>query len=302
MKVNEKKNLGRGLSALMGDLDLNESLLLNEDDRIISVQISDVIANINQPRKSFDEISLHELSKSIQSKGIISPIIVRRNKVDNKYEIIAGERRFRAAQIAKLEKVPVIIKEATDTNALEIGLIENLQRQDLNAVEEAEAYRSLMEKYSYNQNDIAVIVGKSRSYIANVLRLLNLPPYVLEILRSGKISVGHARSLIGLESAEELANKIMAEGLSVRQVERIVRGEEADTPYHPREWRPSTPSLSSIPLDESAQNDIKTIETLLVKKLNTIVKITPYHPDAGNIMIEYKSLEELDNILQLLSK
>ena len=290
MKTGEKNNLGRGLSALIGDLVLDQNMQDNDDKSLIEVPIEDLVVNKEQPRKNFDAEALKELSDSIKKQGIISPIIVRKQP-DGKYEIVAGERRFRAAGFANLKRVPIIIKDLKESDAFEISIIENIQRQDLNVIEEANAYRSLMEKYSYNQNELSDVVGKSRSHITNILRLLTLPPKVLELLMCNAISMGHARALIGVVNAESIARRIVAQGLSVRQTEFLVN----------RKRKPRSTMLNMATSD-NIQDDIKLIEDLLSRKLHTTVKIKSKDENEGNISIKYKTLEELDKILQLLSK
>jgi ParB family transcriptional regulator, chromosome partitioning protein len=290
MKTSEKNKLGRGLSALIGDLGIDQNMQRDNTKALLEVALEDLVANKEQPRKNFDAEALKELSDSIKQKGVISPIIVRKNS-DGKYEIIAGERRFRAAGFANLKRVPVIIKDIEETAAFEIALIENLQRQDLNVIEEANAYKSLMEKHSYNQNEISEVIGKSRSHITNILRLLTLPPKVLELLMYDAISMGHARALIGMPNAEAMAKRVVEQGLSVRQTEFLVN----------RKRKPKTQILN-LATSDNIKNDIKLIEELLSQKLHTTVAIKAKDENAGSISVKYKSLEELDKILQLLSK
>ncbi len=291
MKASEKSNLGRGLSALMGIVDIKSEVSENNSRYdVIEVPINDILINSEQPRKSFDAESLQELALSIKQKGIISPILVRR-KEQNKFEIIAGERRYRAAQFAKLATVPVLIKDMEDIMAFEVALIENIQRQDLNIIEEASAYKSLLNKHSYNYNEISEITGKSRSHITNIIRLLALPEKVLELLACNMISMGHARALIGSPNAEMIADRIVKQGLSVRQVENLVSTKDKNKT-----------SLLSIATGNNFNDDIKAIEDLLSKKLHSTVNIKQKDENTGSISIAYKSLGELDKILQLLSK
>lgn len=227
MKLNDKK-LGRGLSALLGENKVKSSLLSNtNDDSIVKIALDKIEAGIYQPRNKFDEGELAELAESIREHGVIQPIIVRK-KENEKYEIIAGERRFRASKLANLFEIPVIIRNFSDYNALEIAIIENIQRSDLSVTEEALGYQKLIEKFSYTQEMIAKKVGKSRSHIANLLRLLALPQKVRDFLDSNKISMGHARAIINSDNPEELANRIISDNLNVREVEDLVREEKIE--------------------------------------------------------------------------
>ena len=216
-----KKGLGRGLSSLIGD-----TKTVSKNNKI---SVSDLIRNRYQPRKTFDEESLEELTNSIKSRGIIQPIIARPSS-GNKYEIIAGERRWLAAQRAGLHEVPVVVVDADNKKALEFGIVENVQRHDLNSIEEAEGYKRLIDEFSYDQEQVAKFIGKSRSHISNSLRLLSLPQKIIEYIIDEKISQGHAKILVGLENAELLAGKIISKKLSVRQSEalaRITKGNES---------------------------------------------------------------------------
>ena len=214
MIFKNKKGLGRGLSSLIGEGKVSSSTKAN---------ISDLTRNKYQPRKRFDETSLIELSDSIKSRGIIQPIIVRDSNENSKYEIIAGERRWLAAQKAGLHEVPIVIIEADDKKALEFGIVENVQRHDLNAIEEAEGYKRLIDEFSYDQEIVAKFIGKSRSHITNSLRLLSLPEEVVELVKENKISPGHAKILVGLENCLFISKKIISKKLSVRQTENLVR-------------------------------------------------------------------------------
>ena len=220
MSAANKHGLGRGLGALLGDMDLDLDLNSSDKGAIKSVKLNQIVAGRYQPRQQFDEEAINALAKSVKEKGILQPILVR--KQNDKYEIIAGERRYRAALQAGLTEVPVIEKAMADNEALEIALIENIVRQDLTPLEEAKGFEQLMREFAYTQEKLSEVVGKSRSYIANTLRLLNLPDGVKSLLNQGKLTAGHARCLIGLQDAEELASKIVAEGLNVRQVEAMV--------------------------------------------------------------------------------
>ena len=211
-----KKGLGRGLSSLIGDSDIK---LSNN-----KISISSIVPNRNQPRKLFEKYSLEELTNSIKERGIIQPLIVRKSEdQDDKFEIIAGERRWQAAQSAGLHEVPVVILEADNLRSLEFAIIENVQRKDLNPIEEAESYKNLIDNFNYDQDKVSKFIGKSRSHISNSLRLLTLPEKIIEMLRNEKITQGHAKILIGLENASFLAEKIIKKKLSVRQTESLVR-------------------------------------------------------------------------------
>jgi ParB family transcriptional regulator, chromosome partitioning protein len=291
-----KKNLGRGLASLMGSFDdeiVHDHTSKEEvkSDHIYSLPINKLHPNLNQPRKNFDESTLKELAESIKNSGVISPIIVKKMDGKDGYEIIAGERRFRAAVYAKKDKIPAIIKEIEDKSAFEISIIENIQRQDLNIVEEAKSYKELMRKYKYNHNDIAATVGKSRSHVTNIMRLLSLPDSLLTLLIEGKLTMGHARALIGTGKAEELSALIVKKGLSVRDAERLIR-EEVPAKSEKQEKKVAKKSNS--------RGDIKAIEDLLSKKLRTEVLIHSKTKTKGAISVNYDSLEQLDKILQLL--
>ena len=211
-----KKGLGRGLSSLIGD---NKSNLTQK-----KILISDIIRNKLQPRKYFDKDKLQELTNSIKERGVIQPIVVRNSKIsETKYEIIAGERRWLAAQNARLTEIPVVIIDATDEQSLEYAIVENVQRQDLNIIEEAEGYKRLMEEFAYNHDKISQFIGKSRSHIANSLRILTLPNDIIALVQSGKLSAGHARNLVGISNVNLLVKKIIENNLSVRQVEILAK-------------------------------------------------------------------------------
>ena len=211
-----KKGLGRGLSSLIGET--------KKEINVNKLSISDLVSNKFQPRKTFDEDNLQDLTNSIKERGIIQPIIVRKSSDDNsKYEIIAGERRWLAAQKAGLHEVPVVITDVDDLKSLEFAIVENVQRKDLNAIEEARGYQRLITEFSYDQEKVAQFIGKSRSHIANFLRLLSLPDTVLQLIETKKLSPGHAKILVGLDNSEFVANKIVEKNLSVRQAENFVK-------------------------------------------------------------------------------
>lgn len=291
--MSKNSRIGRGLSSLMGNIDLNIRKVDEElEDKIMLLALEDIVANAGQPRKNFHQEHIDDLKNSIKSKGVISPILVR--KVGDKYEIIAGERRYRAAKEAGLDRIPGIVRDMDSKESLEVAIIENIQRQALNAIEEAEAYKSLMEQCGYTQYDIAVAVGKSRSHIANLVRLLSLPEEVLEHLRQEKLTTGHARALIGREEALALAEKIIKQNLNVRQVERLIQEAEGRVKTDEKEEKEIFELL----------DDLKAIERMLEKKLNAKIRIKQGKKklDTGHIRLEYNSLDELDRFLQILNK
>lgn len=286
----ERKGLGRGLSALLADVDIS-------DDQSAGVKVSDseipiekIHANPDQPRKTFAEDDLLDLARSIASKGVIQPLIVRPDPVNiGEYQIIAGERRWRAAQRAKLHKLPVVIRELNDTEVLELAIIENIQRADLNAVEEAQGYRQLMDKFGHTQEYMAKALGKSRSHIANLLRLLNLPDEVLAYVQDGRLSAGHARALVNTVEPVTLARIIIEKGLSVREAEALVKS-----------GRPKTAKKQLRPAKDA---DTRAIEGDLSAHLG--VKVLIDHKPGkkgGELKIKYADLEQLDGLCRLLSQ
>ena len=272
-----KKGLGRGLSSLIGEGKVSSNT---------KASISDLTRNKYQPRKKFDETSLNELSESIKSRGIIQPIIVRNSSGDTKYEIIAGERRWLAAQKAGLHEVPIVVIDADDKKALEFGIVENVQRHDLNAIEEAEGYKRLIDEFSYDQEQVAKFIGKSRSHITNSLRLLSLPPEVIEFVKENKISPGHAKILVGLENCLLISKKIILKKLSVRQTESLVRAYK--TPYKK--------------LSNNKDPNIKILEQSLMEKIGMIVEIKNKKNNKGSIIFNYKELDQLNRIIETIKK
>jgi ParB family chromosome partitioning protein len=272
-----KKGLGRGLSSLIGEtkVEVNINKLL----------ISDLVSNRYQPRKIFDEGSLQSLTSSIKERGIIQPIIVRKS-LDNKskYEIIAGERRWLAAQKAGLHEVPVVIINVDDLKSLEFAIIENVQRDDLNALEEARGYKRLIEEFSYDQEKVAQFIGKSRSHIANFLRLLGLPSEVLKLIDSNKLSPGHAKILVGLENAEFVARKIIEKKLSVRQAENFVKI-----------FKIKKKSLK-LPKDINIQS----LESSIMEKIGLNVLIKNKKNNTGTLILEYKDFNQLSKIIEII--
>ncbi|PCH98951.1 MAG: chromosome partitioning protein ParB [Rhodobacteraceae bacterium] len=298
-KKPEKRGLGRGLSALMADIDADPVMMRsNVADTsargLDALPIEKVNANRKQPRTDFNSDDLDDLAASISEKGILQPIIVRKdpNNADE-YQIIAGERRWRAAQIAKLHEVPVIIREMDDREVLEVAIIENVQRTDLNPVEEALGFKQLMDAFGHTQEKLATALGKSRSHIANILRLLQLPEAVLNLLRAGELSSGHARALITADDPFKLAAIVVAKGLSVRDTERLVKKE----------------SLSDVSVKLTAkrrpvEKDADTISLENDLTANLELKVTIDHVEetgAGSVTLSYKTLEQLDALCQLLS-
>ena len=294
-KKTERKNLGRGLSALLADVNLDEGNstqpAATHRPSDTDVPIDKVFANPDQPRRTFAEKDLVDLTASIAEKGVIQPLIVRPDPNNQGgYQIVAGERRWRAAQRAKLHSIPVLIRELTDTEVLELAIIENIQRADLNAIEEAMGYRQLMDKFGHTQGKMADALGKSRSHIANLLRLLNLPPEVQEYLQNGQISAGHARALVPADDPVVLAREIMSKGLSVRQAEALAKKQ--------------TPSVKQKRrLKPVKDADTRAIENDLIAHLG--VKVSIDHKaggQSGELRIKYADLEQLDGLCQLLSQ
>lgn len=288
----EKRGLGRGLSALMADVGMQEPAAQPTEAKSAEqvVPVETVAPNPDQPRRQFRESDLADLAASIAEKGILQPLIVRPNPGGTpKYQIVAGERRWRAAQRAQVHEVPVIVREYSDTELLEIAIIENIQRADLNPVEEAMGYRQLMDKFGHTQEKMAEALGKSRSYIANLLRLLQLPDDVLLLLGEGLISTGHARALITTENPSALAKMVVDKGLSVRETEKLAKGISAPQPK------------AAKPKSEK-DADTKVLEQDLSTNLGMKVAVD-HKPgsDGGQMVIKYKSLDDLDTLCRLLS-
>jgi chromosome-partitioning protein parB len=284
---NKRKSLGRGLGALLGeDADISLELESGTPPQADTmVEVSRLAPGKYQPRTEFDEEALNSLAASIREKGVLQPLLVRR--LGDKYEIIAGERRWRAAKLAGLDKIPVIEKEFTDQEVLEVALVENLLRENLSAIEEAEGLQRLIEEFSHTQEALSQIVGKSRSHIANILRLLSLPESVKNLIKEGKLSAGHARALVGLDNAEALAKQIIEKGLSVRQVEDLVAKLKEGR-------KPETKKTAA------KDEDLAEIEKDLIKKLGLRIKITPSKQGGGKVVMQYGSVAELDMILNIL--
>ncbi len=274
-----KKGLGRGLSSLLG-----ETIKKSETNK---VSIKDIERNQFQPRKKFDKESLLDLTNSIKQRGVIQPIIVRpSNFSKGKYEIIAGERRWLASQNAGLHELPVVVLDVDDEKSLEFAIVENVQRQDLNSIEEAKGYQKLIDDFDYNQEKLSDFIGKSRSYIANSLRLLNLPSEVLLMVEENKLSAGHARSLIGLNNSTDIAKKIVQKKLSVRQTEILVR-----------QFREKKFKVVS-----KKDTNILDLQKTLEDKLGLNVSINNKKDNSGTISFEYKNLDQLDKIIDTIKK
>jgi len=272
-----KRGLGRGLSSLIGETKV--------ETKKNKLGVSDLVPNKYQPRKMFDEEKLNELSNSIRERGILQPIIVRKsNDEQSKFEIIAGERRWLAAQKAGLHDVPVVITEADDLKSLEFAIVENVQRHDLNPLEEAQGYKKLIDKFSYDQEKVSKFIGKSRSYIANALRLLSLPNDVIKLIENQKLSAGHAKILVGLENASFVASKIIENKLSVRQAENFVKL------FRSKRQKPSN----------SKDANIMHLEMSIVNKVGLNVEIKNRKNNKGKIIFEYKDLDQLNKIIDII--
>ena len=272
-----KKGLGRGLSSLIGDTKVNSN--------VNKLSVSDLVRNKFQPRKIFDLENLEELTNSIKERGVIQPIIVR-NSQDHtdKYEIIAGERRWLAAQNAGLHEVPVVITEADDLKSLEFAIVENVQRHDLNSIEEANGYQKLIDQFGYDQEKVAKFIGKSRSHISNCLRLLTLPKEVIDLIENANLSQGHAKVLVGLENAFFVAKKIIDKKLSVRQAENLVRIFKS----------------KSKPKSILKDPNLKQLESELINKIGLNVFINNKKNNSGSIYFEYKNLDQLNRIIEII--
>ena len=297
-KKEQRRGLGRGLSALMADIEPTTSSETPMPQRAAhTLPVDQLFPNPDQPRRQFDAEALDELKLSIRAKGVIQPLIVRpRGTAENQYEIVAGERRWRAAQAAGVHEVPVVIRELSDEDVLEIAIIENIQRADLNAIEEAAGYEQLMSRFGHTQEKLAQALGKSRSHIANLLRLLTLPDVVKQAVVDGKLSAGHARALITAPDPVLLAGQIVRQGLSVRDTEKLVR--EAQNPGGIA--KPKTASRSSAGEDKDA--DTKALEGDLSAALG--MKVTISHStgkESGTVTIGYDTLEDLDALCMVLS-
>ena len=277
MESKIKKGLGRGLSSLLGDA--TKKVETNK------VSITDIKRNKFQPRKVFNKESLEELTNSIKERGLIQPIVVRPDKLsENKYEIIAGERRWLASQNAGLHEVPVVILNVDDVKSLEFAIVENVQRQDLNPVEEAMGYQKLIDDFNYNQDKLSKFIGKSRSYIANSLRLLSLPKDILLMIENQDLSAGHARTLIGLNNAEGIAKKIVQKKLSVRQAEVLTR-----------QFREK-----KLKLIHKKDSNILDLQKLLEEKTGLNISINNKKNNSGTLTFQYKGLDQMERLIEVI--
>ena len=272
-----KKGLGRGLSSLIGETKV--------ETNTNKLSLSDIVPNKNQPRKNFEEENLQDLTNSIKERGVIQPIIVRQSSSENtKYEIIAGERRWLAARKAGLHDIPVVVTEADDLKSLEFAIVENVQRHDLNPLEEAQGYKRLIDEFSYDQEKVSKFIGKSRSYITNSLRILTLPNEVIKLIETNKLSTGHAKILVGLDNASFVANKIIENKLSVRQAENFVQLFKKK-----RQKSKITKDANIIALELSVLN-----------KIGLNVEIKNNNRNKGKISFEYKDLDQLNKIIDII--
>ena len=273
-----KKGLGRGLSSLIG-----ETKVENTTNKL---NLSEIIPNKYQPRKNFDKDNLEDLSNSIKERGVIQPIIVRKsNNDDAKYEIIAGERRWLAARNAGLHEIPVIVTEADDLKSLEFAIVENVQRHDLNPLEEAQGYKRLIDEFSYDQEKVSKFIGKSRSYITNCLRLLTLPNEVIKLIEDKKITSGHAKILVGLDNAGFIANKILEKKLSVRQTENFVKIFKKNKKQKKTSYKDA---------------NISDLENSISEKIGLSVTIKNSNRNKGTITFSYKELDQLNKIIEII--
>ena len=272
-----KKGLGRGLSSLIGETKV--------ENKTNNLSLAEIVPNKYQPRKNFDEENLNDLVNSIKARGVIQPIIVRKSNTDNsKYEIIAGERRWLAAQKAGLHDIPVVVTDADDLKSLEFAIVENVQRHDLNPLEEAQGYKRLIDEFAYDQDKVSKFIGKSWSYISNSLRLLNLPKEVLDFVEQKKITAGHAKILVGLDNATFLANKFIEKKLSVRQAENLVKI-----------FRKTKRNTSS-----KVDSNIRDLENSISEKIGLSVSIKNNKNNKGTISFYYKELDQLNKIIDII--
>ncbi len=278
MNYKIKKGLGRGLSSLIGETKV--------ESKTNKLSLSEIIPNKYQPRKNFEEENLEDLTNSIKERGVIQPIIVRKSNSENsKYEIIAGERRWLAARRAGLHDIPVVVTEADDLKSLEFAIVENVQRHDLNPLEEAQGYKRLIDEFSYDQEKVSKFIGKSRSYITNSLRLLNLPEEVLKFIESKKITAGHAKILVGLDNALFIANKIIEKKLSVRQAENFVKI-----------FKKKSNFLGTLKKD----SNIKNLENIISDKTGLSVLIKNNKKNKGTITFLYHDIDQLNKIIDII--
>lgn len=293
MSKNERRGLGRGLSALMADVHLaGPEQMAAPRKAEMHLPVDKLEPNPQQPRLDFRKDELESLADSIRQKGVIQPLIVRRKPGRDLYEIVAGERRWRAAQMAQLHEVPVVVRDLSDTEVLEVAIIENIQRADLNSIEEALGFRQLMTRFGHTQEKLAEALSRSRSHVANLLRLLTLPDDVQDLVREGKLSAGHARALIGSPKAAEIAAMVVAKGLSVREVERLMKAQESA--------KPSAPKAAKGPEKDA---DTRALEGDLSANLRLPVRIEHSSGgESGELVIRYGSLDDLDRLCRILSQ
>ena len=282
-----RKALGRGLGALLSEPPKN-----NSSEDFIEIDLDLIEPNVMQPRRRFDDQKLEELAQSIRSNGVVQPLLVRR--VGNRYQLIAGERRWRASQLAGIQKVPAVVKDIPDDKLLELALIENIQRQELNPIEEAQAYKRLMDSLGLTQEGVALRVGRDRSFITNHLRLLRLPEDIQQYVEDEKISSGHARALLGVDDADiqrRVAKSVIEHGLSVRETERAMR----------RVIAGNSTSVAIAPAVKQTDPNVRAAETRLRRRLGTQVRVVPnMKGNGGKLEIEYYSETDLDRVYQLL--
>ncbi|WP_372072091.1 ParB/RepB/Spo0J family partition protein [Tistrella mobilis] len=297
-----KRGLARGLSALLGDTAIEDAAPAAATADVRMMPVERLRPGRYQPRRHFDEEALSQLAASLRERGVVQPILVRPLD-DGGFEIVAGERRWRAAQLARLHEVPVIVRHMADHDALEIALVENIQRQDLTPLEEADGYRRLMGEFSYTQEELGRVIGKSRAHVANMLRLLNLPEAVKEMLDDGRLSMGHARAIATADDPSALAKRIVDRGLTVREAETLARGEAEKRAN--REGAQRKPVGGRPRRADAAGSSVKDSDTLrleedLSESLGLKVSINPVSPTAGSMTIAYGSLEDLDDLLARL--
>lgn len=283
--MDKNLGLGRGLQTLMGDEDFEETPLIQDDsvNTVLYKDISQLVAGSFQPRRVFTTEALADLVVSIKEKGVLQPLLVRKSARNNLYEIIAGERRFRASKMAGLTKIPVIVKNLTDKEALEVAIIENLQREDLNPLEEAEAYKRLMKEFHYKQEDLSRVIGKSRSYLANMIRLLDLPDEIKTLLEKKEITVGHARALLAADNPVILSREVIKKGLNVRQTEKLAAQKN-----------------KAQPVPKEKNKHIESLAAQFSALLNTKISIQ-WTGLTGKVIIDCQSADQLDVILQRIS-
>jgi ParB family chromosome partitioning protein len=290
--IKQKKGLGRGLMSLFGDeqpLELNKEVKTDGKSEYLSISISDLEPNKFQPRTHFNKEKIEELTQSIKTNGLIQPIIVRHNNQNNNYEIIAGERRWLAAQNAGLHEVPVVVLNITDLQALELAIVENIQREDLNIIEEARGYKRLMDEFLYDHEKLSNFMGKSKSHISNTLRLLTLPEEVIKLVDEGKLTAGQVRPLVGRHNALQLANSIIKEKLSARSIENLVRNEKELEDKRSSGLKKSDPN--AMLLQRQIEENLGLITQIVTKKNNS-----------GKVIIQYDNLDQFEMISKLLLK